>query len=121
MVPLGQWSQYYNEISLILFILILKVRKDYSRDQSRKRTFSGELISGPIGHIDSGLKGQHTGDMIAAVPYSVFGLEGVFGFIVQGTKVRNKEAFIKIVSDLSINTWFSLTCTTRFHAIKLIP
>ncbi|XP_071144865.1 uncharacterized protein [Mytilus edulis] len=38
-------------------------------------------------HIGSALKGQHCGQYLCTLPYSVFGKNGMFGFIVQGTKV----------------------------------
>ncbi|XP_052066523.1 uncharacterized protein LOC127706098 [Mytilus californianus] len=71
-------------------IAVVEVKKEYSRglsETTERRTRSGDKTSSMIGHIDSSLKGQHTGEMIAALPSSVFGLNGVYGLIVQGTKV----------------------------------
>ncbi|KAK3083450.1 hypothetical protein FSP39_022965 [Pinctada imbricata] len=38
-------------------------------------------------HLDSNLKGQLVGDMLAALPRSVFHNNGMYGIIVQGTEV----------------------------------
>ncbi|XP_063410164.1 uncharacterized protein LOC134693338 [Mytilus trossulus] len=38
-------------------------------------------------HIGSNLKGQHSGQFLCTLPYSVFRKNGMFGFLVQGTKV----------------------------------
>ncbi|VDI79525.1 Hypothetical predicted protein, partial [Mytilus galloprovincialis] len=55
--------------------------------KSKRRRTDDDKISTTIGHIGSNIQGQHTGEMIAALSSSVFGINGIFGFIVQGTKV----------------------------------
>ncbi|XP_071154254.1 uncharacterized protein [Mytilus edulis] len=55
--------------------------------KSKRRRTDDDKTSTTIGHIGSNIQGQHTGEMIAALSSSVFGFNGIFGFIVQGTKV----------------------------------
>lgn len=43
-------------------------------------------ISNPH-HIGSDLQGQHVGQILCALPHSLFGERGSFGIVVQGTKV----------------------------------
>lgn len=43
-------------------------------------------ISNPL-HVGSDLQGQHVGQILCALPYSLFGERGNFGILVQGTKV----------------------------------
>ncbi|XP_076078081.1 uncharacterized protein LOC143048333 [Mytilus galloprovincialis] len=79
-------------------IAVVKVRQNYSNDRRNEppdkklkvRSVARDKMTGNIAaeHIDPLLKGQHIGDMLAvAESSSVFGQNGVFGFIVQGTKV----------------------------------
>ncbi|CAC5422334.1 unnamed protein product [Mytilus coruscus] len=59
--------------------------KDEDNDHTRNLT---NVPKGSYaGHIGSALKGQHCGQFLCTLPYSVFGKNGMFGFIVQGTKV----------------------------------
>ncbi|CAG2190218.1 unnamed protein product [Mytilus edulis] len=60
-------------------------RQDEYSDHSRNST---NIPKGSNArHIGSNLKGQHCGQFLCTLPYSVFGKNGMFGFIVQGTKV----------------------------------
>lgn len=43
-------------------------------------------ISNPH-HIGSDLQGQHVGQILCALPHSLFGERGSFGIVVKGTKV----------------------------------
>lgn len=53
-----------------------------------RQTRNSEMIkTSVIKHIDSGLKGQHAGEMLAVIPSSVFDSNGIYGIIVQGTMV----------------------------------
>ncbi|XP_063404124.1 uncharacterized protein LOC134687621 [Mytilus trossulus] len=79
-------------------IAVVKVRKNYSntrRDEPpdkkmKVRPDAWDKMTGKIAaeHVDPLLKCQHIGEMLAvAESSSIFGQNGVFGFIVQGTKV----------------------------------
>lgn len=79
-------------------IAVVKVRKNYSEDRrdeppdkkTKLRSVARDKMTGNIAaeHVDPLLKGQHIGEMLAvAESTSVFGQNGIFGFIVQGTKV----------------------------------
>jgi hypothetical protein len=48
---------------------------------------NAEKTTTVINHLDSNLKGQHVGEMLAVLPRSVFDLHGIYGIIVQGTEV----------------------------------
>ncbi|VDI36784.1 Hypothetical predicted protein [Mytilus galloprovincialis] len=66
-------------------IAVVEVKKDYTRPSNLERqTRNCERRTSVI---DSGLKGQHAGDMLAVIPSSVFGPNGIYGIIVQGTMV----------------------------------
>ncbi|CAC5381810.1 unnamed protein product [Mytilus coruscus] len=74
----------------VIAVVHVEEEKDSCENISAKlkrRKTDDDKTSTTIGHIGSNLKGQHTGEMIAALPSSVFGFNGVFGFIVQGSKV----------------------------------
>ena len=64
----------------------MKVKKYYSKANMRSISTTTQPIAV---HVNSSLKGQHIGEMIAVTKSSsAFGKNGVFGFIVQGTKVN---------------------------------
>ncbi|XP_052099280.1 uncharacterized protein LOC127733874 [Mytilus californianus] len=72
-------------------IAVVEVKKDYPRPDSNleivRQTRNSERKTSAIKHIDSGLKGQHAGEMLAVIPSSVFGSNGIYGIIVQGTMI----------------------------------
>ena len=47
-------------------------------------------------HIGCSLKGQLGGQFICTLPYSVFGNNGMYGFLVQGTNVSQTSVQKKI-------------------------
>lgn len=50
-----------------------------------------------MSHIPSELKAKHIGEMLALLPSSVFGTRGIYGFLVQGTKVNIEEVCCFII------------------------
>ncbi|XP_063423268.1 uncharacterized protein LOC134707449 [Mytilus trossulus] len=74
----------------VIAVVHVEEEKDSSCEnlsvKSKRRRTDNDKTSATIGHISSNLKGQHTGEMIAALSSSVFGFNSIFGFIVQGTK-----------------------------------
>ncbi|XP_052083014.1 uncharacterized protein LOC127720472 [Mytilus californianus] len=59
--------------------------QDEGSDHTRNLTNMPKGSNAP--HIGSDLKGQHCGQFLCTLPYSAFGKNGMFGFIIQGTKV----------------------------------
>ena len=59
------------------------MKKEYCSD-----LLSKEKMQHSLEFLASEVKGQHTGEMLSLLPSSVFGTNGIFGFIVQGTNVR---------------------------------
>lgn len=72
----------------------LKVRKEYSTEEDSGKTRKSQKVEktdNSVKHLSSKLKGQHIGGMLSVLQHSVFGEAGVYGFVVQGTEVRNKR------------------------------
>lgn len=77
-------------------IAVVEVKKDYSKPMlhvgddapANKKIKVESTLQNVAEHLDSRVKGKHIGDMLAVTQSSsLFGLNGIFGFIVQGTKV----------------------------------
>ncbi|CAC5411286.1 unnamed protein product [Mytilus coruscus] len=71
-------------------IAVVEVKKNYTRHSNLeivRQTRNSERKTSVIKHIDSGLKGQHAGEMLAVIPSSVFDSNGIYGIIVQGTMI----------------------------------
>ncbi|XP_063397091.1 uncharacterized protein LOC134681408 [Mytilus trossulus] len=73
-------------------VFVVAKVKEYCEDKTKDRTCNLRHVSDNLervaDHIDSHVKGQHIGDMLAVTQStSALGNNGVFGFIVQGTKV----------------------------------
>lgn len=60
--------------------------EDYSNQNVHSIRKCERRISNPH-HIGSDLQGQHVGQILCALPLSLFGERGSFGIVVQGTKV----------------------------------
>ena len=70
--------------------IFFKVKKEYSNSEgkvSERSPRHAENRATFVDHLDSSLKGQHVGGMLAVLPKSVFELHGIYGMIVQGTEV----------------------------------
>lgn len=72
----------------------LQVKKYWSDEETSNQTVRSlrkceRKISNPL-HVGSDLQGQHVGQILCALPYSLFGERGNFGILVQGTKVSLK-------------------------------
>lgn len=74
-------------------IAVIKINKEcrkYETDEGygEQRTIGKRLkLDQNMSHIPSELKAKHIGEMLALLPSSVFGTRGIYGFLVQGTKV----------------------------------
>nr|XP_022309563.1 uncharacterized protein LOC111115199 isoform X2 [Crassostrea virginica] len=69
---------------------VVQVKKEYSNSEgkvSERRLRHAENRATFVDHLNSSLKGQHVGGMLAVLPKSVFELHGIYGMIVQGTEV----------------------------------
>ncbi|XP_063398489.1 uncharacterized protein LOC134683245 [Mytilus trossulus] len=63
---------------------VIKVKR-YREDGGNDLRSSNNACYAP--HIDSSLKGQLGGQFLCTLPFSVFGNNGMYGFLVQGTNV----------------------------------
>ncbi|CAG2201980.1 unnamed protein product [Mytilus edulis] len=72
------------ESSVFVVAKVKEYCKDKKKDRIRHVSANLDLVAD---HIDSNVKGQHIGNMLAVTQSSALGNNGTFGFIVQGTKV----------------------------------
>ncbi|VDI05557.1 Hypothetical predicted protein [Mytilus galloprovincialis] len=79
--------QFTEKVIAVVHVEEEKDSCEYTSTKSKRRRTDDDKTSNTMGHIGSNIQGQHTGEMIAALSSSVFGFNGIFGFIVQGTKV----------------------------------
>ncbi|XP_061174735.1 uncharacterized protein LOC133183853 [Saccostrea echinata] len=96
---------------VLAVIEVKKYGKTYDRKLSENlhNTEKGKAHD-PIG---SNLKGKHVGDMVAALPESVFGLNGIYGIIVQGTEVT--------LSSMAVGeNWFEHVTSGSLHSTPVI-
>lgn len=71
-------------------IAVVEVKKKYSREgdpESERTQQNKEIVTWQVPHVNDNVKAKHIGEMLAVLPYSVFGNNGLYGFIVQGTNV----------------------------------
>ncbi|XP_076106188.1 uncharacterized protein LOC143074817 [Mytilus galloprovincialis] len=69
-------------------VFVVAKVKEYCKDKKKDRIRHVSANLDPVAdHIDSNVKGQHIGNMLAVTQSSALGNNGIFGFIVQGTKV----------------------------------
>ncbi|XP_076114088.1 uncharacterized protein LOC143082327 [Mytilus galloprovincialis] len=126
-------------------VAVVEVRKEYSHSPNQDSESSSEAkkirlesrqTDSIAEHVHTRLKGQHIGDMLAVTQSeaSVFDYNGVFGFIVQGTKVTfvslqsSKKYFDNLLeNDKTKNVWaevrYSKECNllTKEGRTNLIP
>lgn len=79
---------------ILIFIQIDKECRKYETDEGfgEQRNIGKRLkLDRNMSHIPSELKAKHIGEMLALLPSSVFGTRGIYGFLVQGTKVNIEE------------------------------
>eukprot|EP00105_Crassostrea_gigas_P013799 XP_011430236.2 PREDICTED: uncharacterized protein LOC105330314 [Crassostrea gigas] len=74
-------------------IAVIEIKKEYSKcePEETERELRNVRKKSKTDHIPSKLKGQHVGEMLALLPSSVFGTHGIYGFLVQGTKVNRPD------------------------------
>lgn len=74
-------------------IAVIKINKECRKCETdegygEQRSLEKRLkLDQNMNHIPSELKAEHIGEMLALLPSSVFGTRGIYGFLVQGTKV----------------------------------
>ncbi|XP_063401183.1 uncharacterized protein LOC134685392 [Mytilus trossulus] len=126
-------------------IAVVEVRKEYSHSpdqdsdsspEAKKIRLDSRLINSFAEHVHKRLEGQHIRDMLAVTQSeaSVFDYNGIFGFIVQGTKVTfvslqsSKKYFNNLlINDKTKNIWadvrYSKECNllTKEGRKDLIP
>ncbi|XP_056015536.1 uncharacterized protein LOC125676828 [Ostrea edulis] len=71
-------------------LAVVKVRKKYREAEesvSEGTARNTEKITSDLNHLHSSVTGQHVGEMLSILPRSVFGINGIYGIIVQGTEV----------------------------------
>ncbi|XP_063437414.1 uncharacterized protein LOC134718686 [Mytilus trossulus] len=66
---------------------VITVKQDQEEENDPVESSSKKQKTSPEDHIDSCLKGQHCGQLVCTLPFSVFGNCGMYGFVVQETNV----------------------------------
>lgn len=70
-----------------IFAVIQVMGSSHNEDNEQIRDLRSIQKKCSANHIESSLIGQHGGQFLCSLPYSVFGNRGMYGFIVQGTNV----------------------------------
>ncbi|XP_061191644.1 uncharacterized protein LOC133199833 [Saccostrea echinata] len=71
-------------------LAVVEVKKFYSKEidsETQRKLRKVTKVQNPIQHVDSKLKGQHVGEILSVLQYSLFGPTGIFGLIVQATEI----------------------------------
>ncbi|XP_052084971.1 uncharacterized protein LOC127722157 [Mytilus californianus] len=66
---------------------VITVKQDQDEDNDQVENLSKKQKKSHEDHICSSLKGQHCGQFLCTLPFSVFGNRGMYGFVVQETNV----------------------------------
>ncbi|VDI77649.1 Hypothetical predicted protein [Mytilus galloprovincialis] len=95
------------ESSVFVVAKVKQYCKDKKKDRTSNLRHASDDLAQVADHIASNVKGQHIGDMLAVTQSSsALGNNGVFGFIVQGTKVTLTS--LKVGDDFFESKGFSV-------------
>lgn len=96
-----------NFLLILIFIQINKECRKCETDEGygEQRSLGKKLkLDQNMNHIPSELKAEHIGEMLALLPSSVFGTRGIYGFLVQGTKVNIEKVLLSLLKYASCKT-----------------
>ncbi|XP_078321337.1 uncharacterized protein LOC111115924 [Crassostrea virginica] len=108
-------------------LAVVEVKKKYSKSEDRvseRKLRNIEKKATFVDHLDSNLKGQHVGEMLAVLPKSIFKLHGIYGIVVQGTEVTISsltvgEQYYKNLQEGSLHKMSSVVKYSRpFNFLK---
>lgn len=95
--------QRSKTLNFLLILIFIQINKEYRKCETdegyeEQRSIGKRLkLDQNMNHIPSELKATHIGEMLALLPSSVFGTHGIYGFLVQGTKVNIEEVLLSLL------------------------